>query len=248
MSKTILIAGKNYPEAEDFAEKFALGEFTVALSTGSDTRKSSEDENQSAASGISLVNWNRDSAISARSLIIQTETLNGFTDNYILYFDASYFASKYENCSSEICARAMDNMLLGFQYLTLEILNRIRQHKSPCKMIFLLKSHPTFHEVLHSSALKKMNIRPANPLVASAEAAFATFAENIAAMEAENEYASIILISGDQTNETCKNDESLGLWLKDYIIALDQLKKGVPKSTSWVKAGAKAPGGFALFR
>ena len=245
MSKTILIAGKDFPESESFAEKLALGEFSVAVSTSS---AANQEEGSQASSGISVLTWNRDSAISARSLLIQAETANGFTDNYILYFDAEYFTSKYESCSPEICARACDNMILGFQYLTLEILNRIKQHKTNAKLIFLLKTHPTYHEVLHSSALKKMNLTPANPIVAASEAAFATFAENVAAMENENEFASILLISGDQANETSKNDDALGSWLKDYIIACDQLKKGIPKSTSWVKAGSKAPGGFALFR
>ena len=237
-----MIAGKDFPDSEDFAEKLALGEFSVTaagLLSG---------EENSGNSGITAVSWNRDSAISARSLIIQAETNNGFTENYILYFDASYFTSKYSSCTSDICARACDSMILGFQYLTLEILTRIEQHKSPAKLIFLLKTHPTFNEVIHSSALKKMNLTPANPIVAAAEAAFATFAENIAAKEIENEYASIVLVSGDQTNEVCKNDGTLASWLKDYINALDQLKKGVPKSSSWVKAGAKAPSGFALFR
>ena len=243
MSKNILIAGKDFPDSEDFAEKIALGEFNVVCS-GS---MSDEEENKSA-SGISVCQWNRDSAISARSLIIQAETINGFTDNYILYFDAEYFTEKYNSCSTDICARACDSMILGFQYLSLEILNRIQQHKSPAKIIFLLKTNPTMNEVIHSSALKKMNITPSNPIVSAAEAAFATFAENFAAQVLSEENISVLLITGDQQNETMSSDLNLGSWLKDYINSCDQLKKGIPKSTSWIKAGAKASGGFNFFR
>ena len=104
------------------------------------------------------------------------------------------------------------------------------------------------NEVVHSSALKKMNITPSNPIVSAAEAAFATFAENFAAQELNSEDVSVLLITGDQQNETMADDLNLGSWLKDYINSLDQLKKGIPKSTNWIKAGAKASGGFSLFK
>lgn len=242
MSKNILIAGKDYPDSEDFVEKIALGEFNVSCAgnTAEDSVKPS--------SGITICDWNRDSAISARSLIIQAETANGFTDNYILYFDAEYFTAKYSSCSTDICARACDSMILGFQYLSLAILNRIEQHKTPAKILFILKTNPTMNDVIHSSALKKMNITPSNPIVSAAEAAFATFAENLAAQEMNNDNVSILLITGDQQNETMSSDSNLGSWLKEYISACDQLKKGIQKSTNWIKAGAKASGGFSLFK
>ena len=242
MSENILIAGKDYPDSEDFAEKIALGEFNVVCAGTIPEGKTQ------SASGISICQWHRDSAISARSLIIQAETINGFTDNYILYFDAKYFTEKYSSCTADICARACDSMILGFQYLSLEILNRIQQHKSPAKIFFILKTNPTMNEVVHSSALKKMNITPSNPIVSAAEAAFATFAENFAAQELNEENVSVLLITGDQQNETMAKDENLGSWLKDYINSLNQLKKGIPKNTNWIKAGAKASGGFGLFR
>ncbi len=242
MSKNILIAGKDFPDSEDFAEKLALGEFNIVAAG------TVPDGMASPASGLSVSPWNKDSAISARSLVIQAETINGFTDNYILYFDAPYFTAKYESCSTDVCARACDSMILGFQYLALEIVNRIQQHGTDAKLIFILKTNPTKSEVLRSSALKKMNITPSNPIVSAAEAAFATFAENLAAQEIETRNITILLVAGDIQNEFSADDRALASWLKDYIKACDESKKGVSTSTNWIKPGAKAPSGFSLFR
>lgn len=250
MNKNILIAGKDFPDSEDFAENLALGEFNIvaAGNISENLQENSQKNKSSTSSGISIAQWNRDSAISARSLIIQAETINGFTDNFILYFDAPYFTSKYASCSTDICARACDSMILGFQYLALEIVNRVQQHNSKAKLIFILKTNPTLNEVVHSSALKKMNVNPSNPIVSAAEAAFATFAENIAAQEIENKNLAVLLMTGDNQNETAESDSNLASWLKDYIKACDELKKPVSTSTNWIKAGAKSPGGFSLFK
>lgn len=240
MSKNILIAGKDFPDSQEFVKKFELSDFNIVVS--------GETPEEDSGQGFSIAPWNRDSAISARYLILQAETINGFCENYILYFDSTYFAIKYSSCSTDICARACDAMILGFQYLALEILNRIEQHKSQAKLIFLLKSNPTANEILRSSSLRKSGAISVNPIVSAAEAAFATFAENLAAKEIDNEYARILLISGDRSNDISANDSALASWLKDYINACDELKKGVPPSTNWIKAGAKAPTEFSLFR
>ena len=105
-------------------------------------------------------------------------------------------------------------------------------------------------DFIQMPSVKNMVSIPANPFVAAGEAAFANFAENIAAMESEKENVSVLLVTGDSQNETMQNNSSLASWLSDYINALDNQKNKTKgkNSVSWVKAGAKMPGSFPFFR
>lgn len=239
MGKNILIAGKDVPSCTDFAEKLSLSGCNVVVAVSSDTKESR------LSSEIKTVLWNKSSAISARSVIIQAETFHTFTDDAILYFDAPQFASQFSSLATDICAPAFDAMILGFQYMTLELINRTEQHKSKSRIIFILKTHPTMADSDRSA--KRILSAPANAIVASAEAAFATFAENIAAHVSESQYSSVLLVTGDSQNETMQKDSSLAEWLNGYVEILDE-KKGGQKSSAWIKAGAKASSGFSIFR
>ena len=241
MEKNILIAGKDIPFCSDFAQQLLLSGCNVVAAGKTDSPESS------VPSEVKAVSWNKSSAISARSVIIQAETLHNFADDAILYFDAPQFVAQFGSLTSDSCAPAADAMILGYQYLTIELLNRIEQHKAKSRIIFLLKTCPTTAETSRSASLKKTVSSPANAIVAAAEASFATFAENIAATTEESQYASVLLVTGDSQNETMQNDRTLAKWLFGYIDALDA-KKDAQKSSSWIKAGAKAPAGFALFR
>lgn len=240
MEKNILIAGKDLPSCSDFADEFALNGFNVAV-TGNP-----EDSKSLSSSEIKIISWNKSSAISARSLIIQAETLNNTTTEAILYFDAPLFTSKFSNLSTDLCAPACDSMILGFQYLTLELLTRIKQHKTKTRIIFILKTQPTLCDINKSNTLKRIVDSPANTLVASAEAAFATFTENISTQLLTDEYAFPLLITGDTQNETMQKDSNLASWLKNYIELLDS-KKTEQKTASWIKAGTKPSIAFSLF-
>lgn len=239
MGKNIVIAGKDVPSCTDFAEKLLLSGCNVVVATSSETKDSR------LSSEIKTAAWNKSSAISARSVIIQAETFHNFTDDAILYFDAPQFAAQFGALAADVCAPASDAMILGFQYMTLELLNRTEQHKSKSRIIFVLKTHPTAVEAGRSA--KRFLSAPANAIVAAAEAAFATFAENIAAHVAESQYSSVLLVTGDSQNETMQKDSVLAEWLNGYIDVLDSKKDG-QKSIAWIKAGAKAPAGFSLFR
>lgn len=239
MEKNFLIAGKDLPYCKDFVE-------TISLSGDKVVVASEEIEKSTLSEEIKIVKWNKNSAISTRSLVIQAETLNGFVNNAILYFDTQNFSTKFGNMAQEFCSKACDEMILSYQYLTLELLNRIEQHKSKCRLIFVLKSFPSMADTINTSALKKVTSSVSNPLVSAAESSFATFAENIAASVLDNNFASTLLVTGNAQNETMQTDSTLASWLKDYLDALDA-KKNETKSISWVKAGTKSPNGFSLF-
>ena len=59
-----------------------------------------------------------------------------------------------------------------------------------------------------------------------------------------------VLVEADQNNEIARKDSALMGWLCTYLAQIDSLKKDLsPKQkVSWVKAGAKSPGGFSLFK
>ncbi len=243
MSKNIFIAGKDFPSVFDLADGFILRENTVVIA-------SSAENAENVPAGVKTVTWTRNSGVSARSAVIQAETEAGFADDFILYYDSLYFSEQFKDFSIENCAEACDTLISSFQFLAIEILNRIKQRKYKSRLIFALKSHPSAKDLIVSPGLRNYVQNPSNPFVATGEAAFATFAENIAVLSAENDNLSVLLISGDEQNEVMQKDSTFAQWLTEYINASDELKNKptVKQATSWIKAGAKNPGGFSLFR
>lgn len=239
MGKNVLIVGKNASAVSDLAETMSAGGFSVAAADA-------ESGQSSSLGGVSVVSWNKGSAVSARSLIIQAETALGYLDDYILYFDSALYAGDFSSFTADNCQKGCDEMVASFQYAALEALTRIEQKKKPARLIFVLKEHPSLKEYLLSSSVKNVTAAPANPFVASGEAAFANFAENIAAYASEKENISVLLITGDLQNEFMQKQSTFASWLKDYINASDELKSkpGIKAAVTWVKAGAKTPGGF----
>lgn len=240
MSKNILIAGKPFPAIADFADSFAMNGFEVTAAT------STGDSTTSTGAGTKLVAWNTASSISARSLIIQAETNFGWIENVVLYFDAAYFSSQFPNFSSDVCSKINDMMICGFQFLVIELLNRIQQKNQKCRIIFILKTHPTLFDCIKSSSLKKASVSPSSPLVGAAEAAFATFAENVAALSLENKNLLTLLVTGDSQNEYLNSDEKLASWLASTIETLDSQKKKA-KNILWTKAGGKTSSLLSIF-
>ncbi len=244
MTKNILIAGKELPSMAEFADAFALSGSNVVVADESGEAKglSSKD--------IKVLSWNKCSAVAARALILQAESLVGLPDRFIFYFDAEYFSRKFAVFSLDMCSRANDSMILGFQYLSMEIFNRIQQHGSKATVVFILKPVATLREATFNPVLKSSGADIANPVVAAAEAAFANFAENIAAMNFSNENVQVILVSGDEHNEVLKKDSLLSQWLDSYIDASVSAKHkpNAKNALSWVKAGSKSPSSFSLFK
>lgn len=242
MGKNVLIVGKNMESVSELAETMAVGGFSVAVAE--DISK------QGSAVSVVPVVWNKGSAVSARSLIIQAETSLGTIDDYVFYFDSPMYTGDFVSFTADNCQKGCDEMIASFQYAALEALNRIEQSKKRARLIFIIKTHPSLKEYLLSSSVKNVTASPANPFVAAGEAAFANFAENIAALASEKEYVSVLLITGDSQNETMQKQPGLANWLRTYIEASDEQKSkpGLKTSVCWVKAGSKAPGGFALFR
>ena len=106
-----------------------------------------------------------------------------------------------------------------------------------------------------ADAVKNPNLRLENrilskTLVASASVAFKAFAENFAASVCEADDVIPVLVECDSSNELSKNDSAFMAWLCEYLSKLDDLKKelSAKQKVSWIKAGAKVPGGFGIFK
>ena len=55
MSKNILIAGKDFPDSQEFVKKFELSDFNIVVS--------GETPEEDSGQGFSIAPWNRDSAM-----------------------------------------------------------------------------------------------------------------------------------------------------------------------------------------
>lgn len=252
MSKTILIAGKDLPDGSDFVDgaEVKMRQIAVTAIKGSQPANSPN---------ITAFEWQRTSPIRARALILDAETTFKKIDEAVLYFDEGYYATKFNQLTPQECSQSCDELILGYQYLALEILSRFEKKYSmsagleekapPPKLVFLIKNSLSECEAAKNTALRSNVSIASGPLVSAAATAFQAFAENIAALYAAREYVSIILARGDYNNEAARLDRTYGEWICSYLDEVDKLKSkpSLKQSVNWVKAGAKGPG-FSLFR
>ncbi len=255
MEKTILIAGKDMPDILDFSDGALMSGRNVVL-----TNAAGNQSTQEADGGAIIATWNKISPVSARSLILECENYFRRLDEVVLFFDEAFFSERFDGMSHENCSHGTDEMILAFQYLSQEVLNRFEkrfainhvtdQTIKPAKLVFLLKSSPSELDILKSNSLRNTVPCAAGPFVSAAANAFCGFAENVAAMFGGRDYINVILAKVDVSSGLGKNDKALASWLCSYLDEVDKLKTklNVKQSVSWVKAGSKSPGGFGFHR
>lgn len=251
MEESILLAGPNTASCVSLAASFASYGYNPIIA--GDNSHDTVPESFNPTSNIKLITWNKASLISARTLLLQLETLTGPIKNALFYFDSTIFSKLYPNYNSALCNKASDNMITSYQYLILETLTRIKQKKSPCRLIFLLKSKSSLCEIEHSSTLKKAGALPSSLFVSGAQAAFQAFCENVACTSLEDKYTSTLLINANEQNEVAQDASIFVSWLKEYIETLGEKRDSAgnllpQKSTYWIKAGQKPSGSFSIFR
>ncbi len=250
MGKMILFVGKEFPAGNDMASGASFqGRKVIASSNVPPAEKEGEGDNNGEvqkAGGILLVNWNRSSALSCRSLALKCENEGGL-DEAVLVFDEFYLATKYRDVDNN--AQILEELVGSYQYLTQELIARFnRQPSRMRKLVFLYKSNYSLADGINSSTVRASGIELSNPLIAAAAGAFKAYAENMAARLAAGANITPILVSCDSQNDLSKRDSSLSVWLCEYMDSIDALKKPLsPKQkVSWVKAGAKNPSGFGI--
>ncbi|MBP3367275.1 MAG: hypothetical protein J6K96_09875 [Treponema sp.] len=271
MEKTILIAGKNMPDAGTFTDGISVSGRNIIV-TGPQNRtdeppkkltiaerKSNqaayeEEKNQEAKSGLCTIEWNKSSPLSARSLVLQTITIFGRMDEAVLFFDEEWFASRAEKMDSEEISRGCDEMIAGYQYLAVEIISTFQKKdasEAPGTLVFLLKETPSRADVLHDSTLNNGLRSIASPLVSAGAAAFVSFAENLAAVCADSAFVNVVLVRDSSAAEGYRRDDETGRWLCTYLNSLeDGTQKPGKKTVQWIRPGVKQPssGGFKFFK
>lgn len=238
MEKTLLIAGKDLSSGSDFASGAALHNRTAVLTT----RAPEAD----VRNGYQTVTWNRTSSISARTAVLSCVNKTTHLDEVVLEFDECRYATRFVTLNSSEIEVALDEMVLGYQYLTQELISKFKQHKflSPenkyAKIAFLHKTNTTLADTVASGS-KASSSTASHPLVAAASAAFKAFAENVAASLLDSDCILPVLVLCDQNNELSRRDNALAVWLCEYFDSLDDPKKrpNNKQLVNWIKAGAK---------
>lgn len=241
MAKTILYAGKDIPAGSDMASGAAFHGRKVMI-----TCESTGDEEKPALADAIVIPWNRGSVLSSRSLVLNCENSGGM-DEAVLIFDEALYASKFGSVHEN--SRILEELIGSYQYLAQELVARLQRKETKSKLVFLYKSNPGLSESVVSNSVKLSGNSFSYPLVAAAGGAFKAFAENTAASLVENQKITPLLVSCEYNNDLSSRDSALSVWLCDYMDSMDNLKKplSAKQKVSWVKAGAKNPGGFGLF-
>lgn len=249
MNKTILIAGKDFPDGRDLASTAVLhGEHAVITAAPSDQKQVPED------GSVSVV-WNRASALSARSLAISSLNQNGHLDEAVLVFDEEYFAPRYGNPGPAESNRAFDELILGYQYLAAELLLRFNQRKlagldtASGKIAFVYRSTPSEADAVRNPNLRISGKVFSKSLVAAAGAAFKAFAENFAASVAETDDVVPVLVDCGKSTGAAQSDSELMSWLCGYLDQIENMKKPLTAKhkVTWIKPGSK-PGSIGFFK
>ena len=266
MAITTLVAGKDMPACTKFADGLVQrGRYVVVSGPEStddedtnaeDAKSDRQQKLMGKASGVATVEWNKNSPISSRTFLLSAETIFESLDEVVMYFDEELFASRADQVDIEECARGCDEMVLSYQYLTLEVLRRFEHRHNadePGKLIYLIKEGPSAADAVRAPSLRNGAYSIASPVVAAASSAFIAFTENIVALYGDLPYVEFFLVRGDKTQDLVANDTAFAKWLGGYID--DTAKLGEPssakKSLNWIKPGTKVQqgntGGFSLF-
>ena len=241
MSNTLLI-GKDLPDSLGFAEVLADSGRSVF-----GTAKSEADAAKFESEKIYATTWNKASAVSAHSVIIQAETKLESFDEVVFYFDAANFCTQFELDRTEDLSNGIDSMISSFLYASTELLKRLDQRKEKASVLFLIKEYPSKYEMLSS---KTAGLVPASTVVSAAQAAFCAIAENFATNVADRDYLSVVLAKCGFTNDFYKNEDGIADWVVSVLNTVKTLKnpQTVKQACNWNKVGGKLSTGFALFK
>lgn len=241
MSNTLFI-GKDLPDGLSFAEALADSGRSVFI-----TAKTDADASKFESEKIYATTWNKASAVSAHSVIIQAETKLDNLDEVVFYFDASHFCSQFELDRTEDISNGIDTMISGFIFSANELFKRIDQKKEKISVAFLIKEYPSKYEMISS---KTAGIVPASTVVSAAQAAFCAIAESFSTNVGDRDYLSVLLAKCSFTNELYKNEDGIADWLTGALDSIKAMKnpQSVKQAGIWNKVGGKVSTGFALFR
>jgi len=216
MNQTVLLTGCPESVQSMFIDS-AVASGNQIMTTGAAEKKTSD---------AKMVSWTRSSPISARTVLLQAQNAMGIPGQVILYFDAAEYAAAFSAYSLETITRGTDEMILGYQYLVNEAVNRI-QSGHDANLVFYLQNESD---------------REYGIMTAVAEAAFAALAEKTAELYAGKNFG-VVLVKADQP----VNTESTQ-WLFQYLQndAVQKNARNPKHAAHWIKPLSKVPGVLSL--
>lgn len=173
MGKNIILAGKEYSKNSDI-EKIAQ---TLGLNPFVTTQYFEESNTKIISTSTT---WNRSSPISAHSVIINAENYFRQIDGAVLFFDSLAYDKIFTHNTIDEFTRATDELILGYTYLTLELLHRFSEH-NPGKLFFVLQPQETKADSIKNPSKQPMTQQSLGLITSMAQNAFKSFAENVAA-------------------------------------------------------------------
>lgn len=218
MLKSVLIVGKDFPNASCYVTSAIDSSRNVVVSKASQT--------EVGESNIDCVSWNRNSPISARNLIVRSEAKTGVLDEAIVIFDVNSYISSYSQFDLETVSKVDDEFIRGYFYVLTEILNRFVK-KSKGHLVLVVRTLPDDGR---------------NPIaLQSAYASFVSLCENI-----YKEYSQSIVPKITLIKITTESDVEVSNWLFNYLDDIENLKDSNKKKKDvvWIKCGQKAKKGL----
>ncbi len=240
MPNTVVI-GKDLPDGLDFVKALAGPDRKVFT-----CMKTEADAVTFESQNIFGSTWNKGSAVSSYSFLIKAETKLTIINEVILYFDTSYFCTKFDSERTDEIAAAMDTMVTSYMYACGELLKRLEQTRTKTVVTFLLREYPSKHEMLLA---KTPGGVPASTVVSAAQSAFISLAESFSTNVSDKNYLSVLLARCNQSNELYKSEYALAKWVTESMDTLANQKnpQTLKQATLWNKAGTKLQSGFGLF-
>ncbi len=226
MERSVLFAGKEYPDGRDFAlaatnhNRTAL--ITVsAMPAGLDEGRISDD--------VYPILWNRSTSLSARSLLLQAENICRALQEAVMIFDTSWYSAAFPAMTPEACSKAIDDMVASYAYLATELLSRFKK-RGEGTLVFVIKKSQTGEPEGGFS-------KPVSVLAGMAEGAFKGLGESIATMHGQDSALRIALVTADYGTA----DSHFANWLFEVLDAPNSVvgKVDVKKGPQWFKMGAK---------
>lgn len=164
--------------------------------------------------------WNRASPISARSNLLQVKNLFGEIHKAFVFYDSTDFI-RFNTFDVESISKSVDSMILGYSYISSEILNCFSEQGFG-ELIFVFLDD----EQREKSILEKMGI-----------SGFSALAEGIATKKASKQLG-ITLIKAES-----ENFENNVEWMFSYLENSNSKKasNSAKHAGKWVKVGSKPP-------
>ncbi len=221
MNKTVLLAG--CPDAvQSLFIDSANATGNQIVTTSSSDKKAMEKKSTEARTII----WTRSSPISARTVLLQAQNTFDIPGQTVLFFDAADFAATFSAYSLETISRGTDEMILGYQYLVNEAINRM-QAEDDANLVFYLQSDPE---------------REYGMMTAVGEAAFTALAQKTAELYAGKNFGVVLVKAEEPVSAEAAE------WLFQYMQnpAVQKNAKNTRHAAHWVKPLSKVSGGLGF--